>query len=618
MITSITLPKSFDSYQMGQSPLKEFGPMSRINMLVGSNNAGKSRFMRQLATIKQYEVTDSAVDIEVINGKLSVVLDRFQNELSARQLRKAEDVDVEEIQRLRELPTRLQAGQDVYQGIRSRFERWGRIQSINTTGSLGSMGLGYSNTEGLAQKFREIAAEGLAVLADLPDRATPASPKRVYIPILRGLRPLDEDRTDFYARKTIEDYFSDQKSEDPPRIFTGLSFYQDLMESLLGGNVDRKQISEYQKFLSRRLFEGRDVVLVPSQKTPKVVTIKIGNETERPVHDLGDGLQSAIILSYLPFISNEPTFFFVEEPESHMHPGFQRKILELFNASEEHTFFLTTHSNHLLDITIDMKSTSVFTFKKSIDHNAADDEQVARFQIVSVNIGESSSLEELGVRNSSVFLVNATVWVEGITDGWYLRAYLKLYSEYVRKIDAGAFLPEEDVHFSFIEYGGANITHFSFLDHETHPIEVDRLCAKAMVVIDQDGDSKLPRKAALEAKLGERLQVLTAREIENTLPSAVIREVVASYENNSSPIPKFPEQGGYKGEYLGHFIEEWLKNSIGMTRRGGYKAPSGTLKDKTGFCEKAVCVLNEWHFEDLPDDTKELARKVYEFIRLAN
>ena len=300
MITSIALPAEFEAYQNDkEESLQSFSPLAKINMIVGSNNSRKSRFMRLLATQQQYEVSDSSVDLRVVNKELEEVLRSFEQTLVGNSLSAAEGVSQESISKLKVLPTKLKTSEDVYTPLRSHLERWKQIRSISSTTNVGMMGMGYTNTNGLAQLFRENAEKGLAILEQVPPASASSAPHRVYIPILRGLRPLDATHTDFYANKTREDYFDGKNDTSSPQIFTGLSFYQSLTDLLLGSNAERKQIVFYQEFISKELFEGHEVVLIPSQKN-KSVTIKIGKEKEQPVHLLGDGVQSAIILSYLP------------------------------------------------------------------------------------------------------------------------------------------------------------------------------------------------------------------------------------------------------------------------------------------------------------------------------
>lgn len=173
---------------------------------------------------------------------------------------------------------------------------------------------------------------------------------------------------------------------------------------------------------------------------------------------------------------------------------------------------------------------------------------------------------------------------------------------------------EEDTHYSFVEYGGANITHWSFLDYEEKPIEVKRLCAKAIVIIDKDGEKKETRKDDLQKMLGERLIILPCREVENLLPYEVIKEVVLEYEKDDSLTLKDFEYDKYQNEYLGRFIEDKLLKKA-FKRKGGYKADSGTLKDKVKFCEKALPKIK---YKKLPESTQEIVKGIYDFIHKQN
>lgn len=382
------------------------------------------------------------------------------------------------------------------------------------------------------------------------------------------------------------------------------------------------------------MFEGKEVTLIPSEEQ-KIVVVKIGNELERPIHELGDGIQSAIILTFLPFVSLENCIFFIEEPELFLHPSMQRKILEFYHSLERHLFFMTTHSNHLLDITIDIPEISIYSFRKLI--TSSDDDQTPQFVVENVDDNQSSSLELLGVRNSSVLLVNATIWVEGITDRWYLREMLRMY---MKTLPNPKPKLEEDIHYAFVEYGGDNIKHFSFLDMEEHPIIVDRLCAKAIVIIDQDDEQKkLERKQQLQDKLGDRLIILPCREIENSLPPEAIRSVVIEYETTKqNPKPEVNSfiYADYQNEPLGTFIKDIIIKGA-QSRRGCYDSGSGTITDKLGFCKRALKYINPLTdaelakldteerqlrhlelFKALPESTQQIITKIYDFIAKLN
>jgi hypothetical protein len=322
---------------------------------------------------------------------------------------------------------------------------------------------------------------------------------------------------------------------EKPRIFTGLSLYCDIRKRLLAPTYEeRKSIRDYEIFLSVNFFQGREVTLTPAMhnqdgKENDVVHIKIGDNEDRPIYALGDGMQSLIICTY-PIITElqRGSLFFLEEPDLCMHPSLQRVFLKVLRDSyieKGHQFFLTTHSNHLLDLLEDDDLVSIFSFSEITDpapdpdapseaDNMANPQstQPAQrfFRIRPSNLRDRQTLLELGVRPSATYLANATVWVEGVSDYAYLRAYMEAFVHYlkVRGNDWGKNsmngkslaqrLEEykEDRHYAFVEYSGANLTHFSFGDADcdegqgqaTSSIvtNVPYLCSKAIVIADGD------------------------------------------------------------------------------------------------------------------------------------
>src|SRR6266481_5930628 len=65
-------------------------------------------------------------------------------------------------------------------------------------------------------------------------------------------------------------------------------------------------------------------------------------------------------------------------------------------------------------------------------------------------------------QNSSVFLSNSTIWVEGITDRRYVSHYLDLYQNHLRDESEANSLSaprryRQDLHYSFVEYAGATL-----------------------------------------------------------------------------------------------------------------------------------------------------------------
>jgi len=312
---------------------------------------------------------------------------------------------------------------------------------------------------------------------------------------------------------------------------------------------------------------------------------------------------------------------FIEEPELYLHPGLQRILLKLMTNSEfpDQQYFLTTHSNHLLEITQDMEKISIYRFTKYLTESKEPDKE-AGFNIENVSSGNRTLLDCLGVANSSVFLSNCTIWVEGITDRLYIRKYLELYN--IAHPEAKKY--SEDLHYSFLEYSGSNITHYSFLDKEEKPINFERLCGTIFLICDRD-KGKDERFENIQRVLGERFHVLESREIENLLSKEIIIQIIKSYEDDEVELNANFTEKTYKKEKLGRFIEVRVlkdKNKSKRIRKTNdkefhpYSEKSGTIKDKLTFAQKAISYLND--YDDLSREAKELTEKICKFIEEKN
>lgn len=314
---------------------------------------------------------------------------------------------------------------------------------------------------------------------------------------------------------------------------------------------ERQSIVEYQDFLSKTFFAGESVLLIPAHKHSDgrendVLYLKIGDQPERPIHALGDGMQSLIISTYPIVTQTEPgCMFFLEEPDLCMHPSLQRTFLDVLRERHRrmgHQFFLTTHSNHLLDLIDDPDLFGVLSLSEVKPGGAtsanADGRTASRFRIRSVKRGDREILAQLGVRPSATFLANATIWVEGVSDACYLRAYMEAFVHYLER--AGGEMPAwrttvtrlksytEDRYYAFVEYNGSNLTHFVFEGERSNDQTTDAkwLSAEALVIADGDIATKSTRRDDYRDQLGPRLIVLPGKEIENLIPDYLAKEML--------------------------------------------------------------------------------------------
>ncbi|WEA46823.1 AAA family ATPase [Priestia aryabhattai] len=616
--------------------LKTIDNLSKVNIFVGSNNSGKSRFLRGIFSLKgnlNFSPPKETVDIEryyrimlEFMGSLNGILRNAQfigiNEITTEYLEK-------EIENFKREPI-VKEGENLFK----LFHRFmDEINTLNENSSVtqigGVIGSSRETKNEVIDKFKNSFEHYESQISEINSPSSEEYTinfKRVYIPTLRGLRGYEDtiqDNKDIYTERTQNDYF--KSPSDSLEIHTGLNLYDEITDMLLGSVQQRYNMVQFQKFLSKSFFEDQQVTITPMRYSD-VIKVKIGTEAEKNIFDLGDGIQSLIILTFPLFkFLGENLLLFIEEPELYLHPGMQRKFIEIIMDQKfaHHQFFFTTHSNHFLDMTLDMDRISVYKFKKELgEHSGSAIEEVdATFSIDNVSNEDGSVLQELGVKNSAVLLSNCTIWVEGITDRFYIRRFLKVLQESHPNLEQF----KEDIHYSFVEYSGGNITHWSFLDEgeiesdESHAsMNAEKICSTLFLISDKDDEKKKPRQDKLKAVLGDRYYCLNCKEIENILSPDTIKGVIATYENGKLEHLKKPKftQEDYRHKYLGGYIDEELLPEGTRKRPGKYSAKSKTITNKLEFCKRAIKHIDS--YEKLSEDAKDLTKEIYNFIKLKN
>lgn len=619
-IDQILLPGDLGNYSIaseGTSDSRALTGLTTVNFFVGENNSGKSRLIRRMAANENPRVRATEYPVE-INSVKQDILDVIDPGAS------------EEISEIMEL--------------------WDEIE-------FPSNGSNLANSLGQLQRVLELALvhsnDGRAVRiviskiqeldASVRSDSFPRSIKalranellRLYIPVLRGLRPIPnselDGQSDYFAFRTKEDYFDEKFTGE---IYTGLRFYEDLRSLLLGDHDQRKTAKAFEDFLSIELFGGVSVTLIP-RKNSDVVYFKLGEAEERKIHDVGDGLQQLIILTFPLFKNKDKScHVYIEEPELFLHPGMQRALIKAMRRFDKNQYFIATHSNHFLDLSLEFDDISIYTLQRDRVQLEEGGVKEDEFVISLVSSQDFRVLEMLGARTSSVFLSNCTIWVEGITDRRYLGHFLKLYLEELRKKgDSDHFEPRQDLHYSFVEYSGGNITHWSFLDKIEDAILAERLCAKAMLVTDKD-KGKEERHQQLKEKLKEDYFCLPCIEIENLLTPDVIKKILLSYGEDEAVISKIDYQD-YEKKPLGLFLDLLLKKKrkrdakygvwkMKKNNKSGKMEPSGgTINQKLEFCSRAIKAMpvdgnDAFTFDMLSESARKLTEKTYRFISEKN
>ena len=502
MIRDIDLSKlKQKQYISGNKDNYLFG-FSNVNIFIGGNNSGKSIFMRSLI--------ESLPDFIVLNNNVVKSLKQKGPEL-IRLLDILYNKTRDDI--FNYIDTNLNE-------VISENNKVAPLYFLTKLKTYGSDITKYSPSYVLTPYVTRYIADVNNIVDQIFKSSYAEHKSKVfnhfYIPVLRGLKPLLK----FEDEYIYNHIYSERITHDYPNIksvFTGLEVFEEVKKRLLGEEKDRIIIKDFEDYISNNLFK-QQITLIPKYGDD-ILNIKIGNDPQRSIVDLGDGLQSLICILFPIFMEKDKEFyFFIEEPELNLHPSLQKKLINLLSEPifNLHQYFITTHSAHI----IDHKNASIYNFVKENDKTKITHLDNKNKIVHSLNL--------LGYTPSDLLQTNFIIWVEGQTDKMLLNSLIsKNYPNLI-----------ENTHYSIMFYGGSGD---KYLLEDANKFEfimsLNRNCAVIKDSDKTDYKTDISKKQgtfdALEAE-GVITWLTSKREIENHILVEDFLKALRSQQKNSN------------------------------------------------------------------------------------
>ena len=186
-----------------------------------------------------------------------------------------------------------------------------------------------------------------------------------------------------------------------------------LPEVLNALQSNHARFREFVNLVREILPQVKDISIVPRGAANEIFVWNVDPESGRldlatPLQESGTGIGQVLAILYIVLTSTYGRPILIDEPQSFLHPGAARKLIEVLKRYSKHQFIVATHSPTI----ITAADPNEIIWLRSQDDIETD------FEII--NARQTSWAEnvlgDLGVRLSDVFGADRILWVEGPTE----------------------------------------------------------------------------------------------------------------------------------------------------------------------------------------------------------